>query len=99
NPFQTIPRSDVGLTLRIKPQISEGGAIRLQIFEESSSVLASSASNASGPTTNKRSIETPPLVDDGAIIALGGLVQDTYTSGVDKVPLLGDLPLIGYLFK
>ena len=99
NPFQTISRQDVGLTLRIKPQISEGGAVHLQIYEESSSVVATTTGNASGPTTNKRSIETTALVDDGAIIALGGLVEDSYSSGVDKVPLLGDIPLLGSLFR
>jgi len=99
NPFQTISRQDVGLTLRIKPQISEGGSVHLQIYEESSSVVATTANNASGPTTNKRSIETTALVDDGEIIALGGLVEDSYSAGVDKVPLLGDLPFFGNMFK
>jgi general secretion pathway protein D len=96
NPFQTIERRDVGLTLRIRPQISEGGAILMQIHQETSSVIATSLA---GPATNKRSIETVTLVDDGAIIALGGLVQDSLTSGVEKVPLLGDLPLVGNLFR
>ena len=99
NPFQTISRQDVGLTLRIKPQISEGGTVRLQIYQESSSVVASTASNAAGPTTNKRSIETSALVDDGAIIALGGLVEDSYASTTEKVPLLGDVPVLGHLFR
>ena len=99
NPFQTITRQDVGLTLKIKPQISEGGAVHLQIYEESSSVVGTSITNSSGPITNKRSIETTALVDDGAIIALGGLVEDSYTSGVDKVPFLGDLPFFGNFFK
>jgi general secretion pathway protein D len=99
NPFQTIERRDVGLTMRIRPQISEGGAVVMQIVQESSSVVATSLTNSSGPTTNKRSIETTAVVDDGAIIALGGLVQDSYTSGVDKVPLLGDIPVLGNLFK
>lgn len=99
NPFQTIERKDVGLTLRVKPQISEGGALVLQIFQESSSVVATSASSANGPTTNKRSIETTAVVDDGEIIVLGGLVQDSYTTGAEKVPLLGDIPLLGQLFR
>jgi general secretion pathway protein D len=99
SPFQTISRQDVGLTLRIKPQISEGGTVRMQIFQESSSVVSGTASNSSGPTTNKRSIETSALVDDGAIIALGGLVEDNYISGTEKVPLLGDVPLVGNLFR
>jgi general secretion pathway protein D len=99
NPFQTYTRQDVGLTLKIKPQISEGGTLRLQIYQESSSVVASTANNTSGPTTTKRSLETTALVDDGAIIALGGMVQDSYSSGADKVPLLGDIPVLGNLFK
>jgi general secretion pathway protein D len=99
NPFQTIERKDVGLTLKVKPQISEGGALILQIFQESSSVVATSLNNTSGPTTNKRSIETTAVVDDGEIIVLGGLVQDSYTGGADKVPLLGDIPVLGQLFR
>lgn len=99
NPFQTISRQDVGLTLTIKPQISEGGVVRLQIYEESSAIVTGTASNTLGPTTTKRSIETAALVDDGAIIALGGLMQDSYTSGRDKVPLLGDIPGVGALFR
>jgi general secretion pathway protein D len=99
NPFQTIERKDVGLTLKVKPQISEGGALVLQIFQESSSVVESSGSSANGPTTNKRSIETTAVVDDGEIIVLGGLVQDSYTTGAEKVPLLGDIPILGQLFR
>ncbi len=99
NPFQTIERRDVGLSLRIKPQISEGGAVLMQIVQESSSVIPSSIANSTGPITNKRSIETVALVDDGEIIALGGLVQDSYASGEEKVPLLGDIPVLGTLFK
>ncbi len=99
SPFQTISRQDVGLTLRIKPRISEGGTVLMQIFQESSSVVASTSGNTSGPTTNKRSIETAALVDDGAIIALGGLVEDNYAASAEKVPLLGDLPVIGNAFR
>jgi general secretion pathway protein D len=96
-PFQTVERKDVGLTLRIKPQISEGGAVRLQIFQEVSNVQDSS--NASGIITNKRSVESTVLVDDGQIVVIGGLIQDTVKDGVEKVPGLGDIPLIGSLFK
>ena len=96
-PFQTIERRDVGLTLRIKPQISERGSVRLQIFQEVSSV--DSQTNAAGIITNKRSVESTVLVDDGQIIALGGLVQDKVGAGSDKVPILGDLPLLGALFR
>ncbi|MBI5784923.1 MAG: type II secretion system secretin GspD [Rhodocyclales bacterium] len=99
NPFQTIERKDVGLTLKVKPQISEGGALVLQIFQESSSVVATSVTSTNGPTTNKRSIETTAVVDDGEIIVLGGLVQDSYSTGAEKVPLLGDIPVLGQLFR
>jgi general secretion pathway protein D len=97
NPFQTIEYKDVGLTLKIKPQITEGGSIRLQIYEEASSVL--STSSTTGPTTSKRSLTSTVIADDGSIIALGGLVEDSYSDGRDKVPLLGDLPWIGPLFR
>jgi general secretion pathway protein D len=96
NPFQTIERRDVGLTLRVRPQISEGGAIKLVIYQEVSSVAAPSAA---GPITNMRAIETNVLVDDGSIVVLGGLVQDSVTSSVEKVPILGDIPLLGHLFR
>lgn len=96
-PFQTIERRDVGLTLRIKPQISEGGAVRLQLFQEVSSV--EDTSNPAGIITNKRSIESMVLVDDGQIVALGGLVQDSTVTSVEKVPLLGDIPFLGALFR
>lgn len=98
NPFQTIERKDVGLTLRVRPQISEGGSIRLAIYQEASAVVAST-DTGSGPTTTKRSIESMVLVDDGAIIALGGLVEDSYSGSEEKVPLLGDLPVAGALFR
>jgi general secretion pathway protein D len=96
-PFQTIERRDVGLTLRVKPQISEGGAVRLQIYQEISSVRDSA--NAAGVITDKRAIESMVLVDDGQIVALGGLIQDSVSTGVEKVPLLGDIPLLGLLFR
>jgi len=96
-PFQTIERRDVGLTLRIKPQISEGGSVRLQIYEEVSSVQ--DQTNPAGIITNKRSLESSVLVDDGAIIVLGGLVQDSTSNTMEKVPLLGDIPLVGALFR
>ncbi|WP_066736846.1 type II secretion system secretin GspD [Cupriavidus sp. D384] len=98
-PFQTFDRKDVGITLRVRPQISEGGLVKMQIYQESSSVVAGTLANASGPTTNVRSIETNVLVDDGQIIVLGGLIEDNYGDGVQKVPLLGDIPWIGSLFR
>jgi general secretion pathway protein D len=99
NPFQTIERKDVGLTLRVKPQISENGTIKMTIFQEVSSVQASSVNSASGLITNKRSIESTVLVDDGAIVVLGGLLQDEFSGNEDKVPGLGDVPVLGNLFK
>ncbi|MBS0353212.1 MAG: type II secretion system secretin GspD [Proteobacteria bacterium] len=99
NPFTTVERKDVGLTLKVKPQISEGGTVRLQIYQEASAIIASTASATNGPSTTKRSIESTVLVDDGAVIALGGLVEDTYNGGVEKVPVLGDLPYVGSLFR
>ena len=98
NPFQTIERRDVGLTLEVRPQISEGGAIKLDIYQEASSVLPT-VDDSRGPITNTRSIKSTVLVDDGAIIALGGLVEDSFTSGEDKVPILGDIPVAGNLFR
>lgn len=97
NPFQTIERRDVGLTLRVKPQISESGTIRMVIYQEVSSVQDTSSS--AGIITNMRAIETNVLVDDGAIVVLGGLVQDRVTNVREQVPLLGDIPLIGGLFR
>jgi general secretion pathway protein D len=99
NPFQTIERKDVGLTLRVRPQISENGTIKMTIFQEVSSVQASSVNSASGLITNKRTIESTVLVDDGQIVVLGGLLQDEYSGNTDKVPGLGDIPVLGNLFK
>ena len=99
NPFQTIERKDVGLTLRVKPQISENGTVKLAIFQEVSSVLASSVNSPSGLITNKRSIESNVLVDDGAIVVLGGLLSEDFATNQEKVPGLGDIPFFGNLFK
>jgi general secretion pathway protein D len=98
NPFQTIERKDVGLTLRVKPQISENGTVKMQIFQEVSSIDTRSSSTA-GLITNKRSIESSVLVDDGSIVVLGGLLQDDTTNSQEKVPGLGDIPFFGNLFK
>jgi general secretion pathway protein D len=99
NPFQTIERKDVGLTLRVKPQISENGTVKLTIFQEVSSVQASSVNSTTGLITNKRSIESNVLVGDGSIVVLGGLLQDEYSGNQEKVPGLGDVPFFGNLFK
>jgi general secretion pathway protein D len=99
NPFQTIERKDVGITLRVKPQISENGTIKMTIYQEVSSVQPGSVDSRSGIITNKRTIESTVLVDDGAIVVLGGLLQDEYAGNEEKVPVLGDIPLFGNLFK
>lgn len=100
NPFQTIERKDVGITLKIKPQIGEGGTVRMAIYQESSSVSAQATGTAgAGPTTSKRAIESNVIVDDGAILVLGGLIEDKYTESRSKVPLLGDIPYVGALFR
>ena len=101
SPFQTIERRDVGITLRIRPQIGENGTVRMTIFQESSSVAGTTAvgTSNSGPTTNKRSIDSTVVVDDGAILVLGGLIEDRYTDNKSKVPLLGDIPYVGALFR
>ena len=99
NPFQTIERKDVGLTLRVKPQISENGTVKLTIFQEVSSVQASSVNSTTGLITNKRSIESNVLVGDGNIVVLGGLLSDEYAGNEEKVPGLGDIPFFGNLFK
>ncbi len=99
NPFQTIERQDVGLTLRIKSQIGEGGTIRLIIYQEDSRVVPSSRTSPQGLTTDKSAIETTVVVDDGQIMVLGGLLKDEYGGSLQQVPFLGDLPGIGALFR
>jgi len=98
NPFQTIERKDVGLTLRVKPQISEGDSVRLEIFQEISSVDGGTAAEG-GIITNKRSIKTVVLAKDGQMIVLGGLMQDDKSLSVQKVPCIGAIPIIGEPFK
>ncbi len=101
SPFQTIERKDVGITLRIRPQIGESGTVRMTIFQEQSSVKTTTAAGTSnaGPSTSKRSIESQVVVDDGQIIVLGGLIEDGYVDTQSKVPLLGDIPWLGALFR
>ena len=99
NPFQTIERRDVGLTLRIKPQISEGGTIRLEIYQEVSRIDLTSQGLASDVVTTKRSLETKVVVDDGNTIVLGGLIDDTVRQTTEAVPLLGSIPYLGALFR
>jgi general secretion pathway protein D len=99
NPFQTVERKDVGLTLRVKPQIGEGGTIRMTVFQEKSDVKAGTEDKTNGPTTNKSSIETSVVVDDGTLLVLGGLIKENTSVNQTKVPLLGDLPVVGNLFR
>jgi len=97
NPFQTIQRQDVGIKLRVKPQINEGDTVTMEIEQEVSSVDESTA--GADLITNKRSIKTNVQVDNGEIVVLGGLIGDDARANQDKVPLLGDIPLVGNLFK
>jgi general secretion pathway protein D len=97
NPFQTIERQDVGITLKIKPQINAGTSIRLEIEQEVSS-LTGGNSSAAERITNKRSIKTKVMVEDGQVLILGGLMTDTFRDRVSKVPGLGNLPVVGKLF-
>ena len=99
SPFQTIERRDVGIKLRVKPQINEGNVIRLDIEQEVSSVEPSSIDYAAGLVTNTRNIRTSVLVEDGKILVLGGLISDDVQETVNKVPLLGDIPIFGALFR
>ena len=99
SPFQTIERKDVGLTLRFKPQVTSGGLIKLQIFQEASSIVNGSLTNSSGVITSKRAIESNVIAEDGQIIALGGLMENSSADGTDKVPVIGDVPFLGVFFK
>ncbi len=97
SPFSTYERKDVGLTLRIKPQISEGGTVRLQISQEVSKLRP--AADPTLSATDKRSIDSTVLVDDGQIVVLGGLIDERVETTEDSVPGLGDLPILGHLFR
>ena len=96
-PFQTYTRQDVGLTLRVRPQVSDNGIVKMQIYQEVSSIY--NQSFAAGIILNKRNIESNVLVDDGQIIVLGGLIEDKYNDGSSGVPFLKDIPIIGALFR
>lgn len=99
NPFQTIERKDVGITLRVKPSINADGTVRMTIYQEASAVKAGTENNLNGPTTNTRTIESNVLVGDGSVVVLGGLLQDQYSGNQQKVPGLGDVPGLGNLFR
>lgn len=98
NPFQTVERQDVGLHLNIRPQISEGGTVKLDIYQEVSS-LDMTSSHLGGIVTNKRALDTSVLLDDGQIMVLGGLLEDTVSTTSNSVPVLGSLPGLGHLFR
>lgn len=98
NPYTTIERQDVGITLRIIPRINAGEVVRLEVSQEASSIAAATVS-ASDIITNRRSINTTVLADNGQTIVLGGLVSDDYMQTKRQVPILGDIPLVGELFK
>jgi general secretion pathway protein D len=97
NPFQTIERQDIGIVLRVRPQINEGNTVTLEIEQEISNIDRDTS--GADLITNKRAVTTTVLVDDGEIIVLGGLIQDDLKENTQKVPLLGDLPLLGTLFR
>ncbi|MBK0153055.1 type II secretion system secretin GspD [Pseudomonas sp. S75] len=101
NPFQTVTREEVGLKLNVRPQISEGGTVKLDIYQEVSSIdeRASASANSAGVVTNKRAIDTSILLDDGQIMVLGGLLQDGYTQSDEAVPWLSGIPGLGALFR
>jgi len=96
NPFQTVERQDIGITLRIRSQIGENGTVRMTVYEENSAVDPNFATNQ---ITTKTSVETYITVDDGAMVVLGGLTRDEYGDNVNGVPLLSSIPIIGNLFK
>jgi general secretion pathway protein D len=99
NPFQTVQREDVGLTLRVKPQINEGNAVKLEIEQEVSSIDTTATTGASDIVTKKRNIKTVVMVEDGNTIVLGGLIDENLQQTEEKVPILGDVPLLGALFR
>ncbi|MEO7404098.1 MAG: type II secretion system secretin GspD, partial [Burkholderiales bacterium] len=99
NPFQTFDRRDVGLSLRVKPQVAEGGSVKLQIAQEVSSLVQSAQFNAQSVITNKRAIESTVIVDDGQIVVLGGLISDDVQNTAQGVPGLSKIPFIGGLFR
>ena len=99
NPFTTVNREDVGVMLKVKPQISKGNAVRLEIEQESSAVKTGTADSQLGATTTKSTIQTNVMIQDGELLVLGGLIEGTTGESESKVPFLGDIPIIGNLFK
>jgi general secretion pathway protein D len=99
NPYTTIERKDVGITLRVLPRVNAGDTIRLQVNQEASSIATAQTAAASDLVTNRRAITTTVLADNGQTIVLGGLTADDYTDTRQQVPILGDIPIVGELFK
>jgi general secretion pathway protein D len=100
DPFQTVERENVGITLKVTPHVNEGGQITLDISQEVSGLVGNASEIADGPiVTNERKIETSVATGDGETIVLGGLMRDEIQESISKVPILGDLPLVGRLFK
>ena len=99
NPFTTVNREEVGVMLKVKPQISKGDAVRLEIEQESSAVKSGTANSLLGATTTKSTIQTNVMIQDGELLVLGGLIEGTTGDSAEKVPLLGDIPLLGNLFR
>lgn len=99
NAFRQVDRRDVGVILKVTPQINEGGTVTLKVVQETSSVAGQVISTSTDLITNKRRISTSALVDDGDILVIGGLIDDTAETNATKVPGLGDLPVAGALFR
>src|SRR5690606_18922289 len=100
NPFQTIERQNVGVTLRVTPHINEGDSLVLELSQEVSSLLGAGSVLLNGnPITNERRIETTVLADNGQTIVLGGLIEDSVNQNRQRVPLLGNIPGVGRLFR
>ena len=99
SPFQTFERRDVGLRLKVRATVGENGTVRMKAYQENSSVVPSVNSGTQGPTFDKSAVETSVTLEDGQVLVLGGMLKDEYTDGEDKVPGLGDIPILGNLFK
>ena len=99
NAFRTVTREQVGVILEVTPQINEGGTVTMKIRQETSSVAGQIINTSTDLITNKREIETTATVDDGGILVIGGLIDQTDSLSQDKVPILGDIPLAGNLFR
>jgi general secretion pathway protein D len=97
--FNTINREDVGIKLDLTPQISSDDSVRLEVKQEISDVIATTSTNAAGPTTSKRAASTTVVVKDRQTVVIGGLIQDNVTTSTSKVPILGDIPILGWFFK